>query len=166
MLTIYILISTHKEDIWTNRNISILRKCLFDEIIHDISTVRGAKFISDYTLNILSFTTLVFSKIAKFSTREIQNKFYLANFKFLRFYTHLQSELYPRLHSITTAQRMKFSIKSFFSKCDQIRIHIRTEYGDIRSISSYSVRIRDGNLVAFTEKTFNGKLHFLCLVHW
>ena len=36
----------------------------------------------------------------------------------------------------STAQKMKFSIKDFFSKCDQIR--------------------------AFTEKIFNGKLHFLC----
>ena len=46
-------------------------------------------------------------------------------------------------HDITTtnpAQKMKFSIKDFFSKCDQIR--------------------RD--LVTFTEEILNGKLYFLC----
>ena len=36
-----------------------------------------------------------------------------------------------------TEQKMKFSIKGFFSKCDQIQ-------------------------VTFTEEIFNGKLHFLC----
>ena len=35
----------------------------------------------------------------------------------------------------TTAQKMKFSIKDFFSKCDQIQ---------------------------FTKEILNGKLHFLC----
>ena len=38
-----------------------------------------------------------------------------------------------------TAQKMKFSIKDFFSKCDQIR-------------------------VTFTEEIINGKFHFLCSV--
>ena len=38
-----------------------------------------------------------------------------------------------------TAQKMKFSIKDFSSKCDQI-----------------------ADLVTFTEKILNGKLHFLC----
>ena len=41
---------------------------------------------------------------------------------------------------IFTAQKIKFSIKGFFSKCDQIR----------------------RKLVTFTEEIFNGKLHFLC----
>ena len=36
---------------------------------------------------------------------------------------------------IYTAQKMKFSVKDFFSKCD---------------------------LVTFTEEILNGKLHFLC----
>ena len=40
-----------------------------------------------------------------------------------------------------TAQKMKFSIKDFFSKCDQIY------------------------MTTFTEETFNGKLHFLCSVN-
>ena len=31
----------------------------------------------------------------------------------------------PFLHSIVTAQKMKFSIKDFFSKCDQIRSFLR-----------------------------------------
>ena len=38
-----------------------------------------------------------------------------------------------------TAQKMKFSIKDFFSKCDQI---------------------------IFTEEILNQKLHFLCSVSW
>ena len=42
---------------------------------------------------------------------------------------------------VVTAPKMKFSIKDFFSKCDQIR-----------------------SLVIFTEETFNGKLHSLCSV--
>ena len=39
---------------------------------------------------------------------------------------------------------MKFSIKDFFSKCDQIRG-------------------KPADLVTFTEETRNGKLHFLCM---
>ena len=39
-----------------------------------------------------------------------------------------------------TAQKMKFSIKDFFSKCDQIRRKL---------------------LVTFTEEILNGNLHFL-----
>ena len=45
--------------------------------------------------------------------------------------------------SIYTAQKMKFSIKGFFSKCDQTR----------RKHS-----------VTFCEEMLNGKLHFLCSV--
>ena len=41
-----------------------------------------------------------------------------------------------------TAQKMKFSNKNFFSKCDQI--------------------CRKLDLTAFTEEILNGKLHFLC----
>ena len=37
-----------------------------------------------------------------------------------------------------TVQKIKFSIKDFFSKCDQIR------------------------MVIFTDEILNGKLHFLC----
>ena len=43
-----------------------------------------------------------------------------------------------------TAQRMKFSIKDFFSNCYQIH-----SFGD---------------LVTFTEEILNGKHHFLCSV--
>ena len=42
-----------------------------------------------------------------------------------------------------TAQNMKFPIKDFFSKCDQIC----------------------ADLVTFTGKTLNGKLHILCSEH-
>ena len=44
-----------------------------------------------------------------------------------------------------TAQKMKFSIKNFFSKCDQIW---KQETAD---------------LVAFAEEILNGKLHFACI---
>ena len=44
----------------------------------------------------------------------------------------------------STAQKMKFSIKDFFSKFDQIR--------------------RKLDLVSFTQEILNGKLHFLCNV--
>ena len=40
------------------------------------------------------------------------------------------------------AQKMKFSIKDFFSKCDQIRSFLF-------------------DMVTFTEKIFNGKLHIV-----
>ena len=42
-----------------------------------------------------------------------------------------------------TAQKVKFPVKDFFSKCDQIRSFPRI-------------------LVTFTEEILNGKLHFLC----
>ena len=44
-----------------------------------------------------------------------------------------------------TAQKMKFSIKNFFSKCDQIRREL-------------------ADLVTFTEEILNGILRFLCNV--
>ena len=40
----------------------------------------------------------------------------------------------------TTAQKMKFSIKDFFSKCDQF----------------------PADLITFTDEILNGNLHFLC----
>ena len=43
------------------------------------------------------------------------------------------------MHGTRTAQKMKFSIKDFFRKCDQT-----------------------ADLVTFTEEILNGKLHFLC----
>ena len=42
-----------------------------------------------------------------------------------------------------TAPKMKFSIKDFFSKCDQIRKNTT-------------------DLITFTEEIVNGELHFLC----
>ena len=44
-----------------------------------------------------------------------------------------------------TAQKMKFSIKDFFSKYDQIQRKLQI-------------------LVTYTEEIFNGKPHFLCSV--
>ena len=46
-----------------------------------------------------------------------------------------------------TARKMKFSIKVFFSKCDQIRRKLRIW----------------ADLVTFTEEILNRKLHFLCI---
>ena len=43
---------------------------------------------------------------------------------------------------------MKFSIKGFYSKCDQIRWKLR--------------KLEIGNLVIFAEKILNGKRDFLC----
>ena len=45
----------------------------------------------------------------------------------------------------STAQKIKFSIKDFFSKCDQMQQF-------------------PADLVTFTEETLNGKFHFLCSV--
>ena len=41
-----------------------------------------------------------------------------------------------------TVQKMTFSIKDFFTKCDQIR--------------------KTADFVTFTEEILNGKLHFQC----
>ena len=46
---------------------------------------------------------------------------------------------------VYNAQKMKFSMKDFFSKCDQIR---------------------SADLVTFTEEILHGKLHFLCSVNF
>ena len=45
-----------------------------------------------------------------------------------------------------TAKKMKFSIKDFFTKCDQIRSFLRFPAG----------------LVTFTEEILNGKIDILC----
>ena len=49
---------------------------------------------------------------------------------------------YSHWEEFCAAQKMKFSIKDFFCKCDQPR--------------------ETADLVTFTEKILNGKLHFLC----
>ena len=46
------------------------------------------------------------------------------------------------IHGCITAQKMKFSIKDYFSKYEQIR----------------------RKLVTFTQETLNGKIHFLCII--
>ena len=51
-------------------------------------------------------------------------------------------QLFKTLTRGFTAQKIKFSFKNFFSKCDQIR------------------KVMD--LVTFTEEILNRKLHFLC----
>ena len=47
--------------------------------------------------------------------------------------------------TVHTAQKMKFSIKDFFSKCDQIQ--------------------ETANSVTFTKKTLNEKLYFFVQCH-
>ena len=61
-----------------------------------------------------------------------------------QYYSYKISKLSSFLLS-NTAQKMKFSIKDFFSKCDQIRSFLETAH-----------------LVIFTEEILNEKLHFLC----
>ena len=46
---------------------------------------------------------------------------------------------------------MKFSIKDFFSKCDQIRSFVNVTKSAVSA-----------DLVTFTEEILRGKLHFLC----
>ena len=47
-----------------------------------------------------------------------------------------------------TAQKMKFSIKDFFSKCDQIRSSLKNSQFPVSQFPT------------FTEEVLNGKLHF------
>ena len=54
------------------------------------------------------------------------------------------SFFYVALSNFFTVQKMIFSIKDFFSKCDQF----------------------PANLVTFTEEILNGKPHFLCSVYF
>ena len=64
------------------------------------------------------------------------------------------------------AQKMKFSIKGFFSKCDQIPIpYSDWIWRDTPYVSVLSPNV-DADLVTFTEETFNGKLHPLCSGDW
>ena len=60
------------------------------------------------------------------------------------FYSKFGTSLVPIPRAIT-AQKMIFSIKEFFRKCDEIR----RETADV---------------VIFTEKILNAKNHFLCSV--
>ena len=72
------------------------------------------------------------------------------SFNFLTDLSHpckLDLKFFPNLvpFSSSTAQKMKFSIKDFFNKCDQI--------------PQFPV-----DLITFAVEIFNGKLHFLCSV--
>ena len=64
----------------------------------------------------------------------------------LIFFYKIVNGLLPDLY-LYTAKKMKFSIKDFFSKCDQIRRKLRI-------------------FVTFTEEIFNEKLHFLFCGTW
>ena len=59
----------------------------------------------------------------------------------------IQFRFYMRIVLVVTLhKKIKFSIKNFFSKCDQMRPNFPAD------------------LVTFTEKILNEKLHFLCSV--
>ena len=51
-------------------------------------------------------------------------------------------KLFEHRKFYTHCKKLKFAIKDFFSKCDQIR--------------------RTLDMVVFTEEIINGKLHFMC----
>ena len=51
---------------------------------------------------------------------------------------------------------MKFSIKDFFSKCDQIRSKLQ-----IRSHLLKKSLMKTADLVTFAQEILNGKLYFL-----
>ena len=54
------------------------------------------------------------------------------------------SLIFPQIWPYGTEQKVKFNIKGFFSKCDQIRWKLQ----------------ETADLVIFTEEILNGKLHF------
>ena len=58
-------------------------------------------------------------------------------------------------HVVSIAQKIKFSIKHFFSKCDQIRRKLW-----IMRIWSHLLL---ADFVAFTEEILNGKIYLLCI---
>ena len=61
--------------------------------------------------------------------------------KVIKVYYLFQWHRSLKTSKIEIAKKTKFSIKDFFSKCDQTR---------------------STDLVTFTEEILNGKLHFLC----
>ena len=73
--------------------------------------------------------------------------FKLQNLCLLSFSGTCAPSSFSSLTPLYPAQKMKFSIKDFFSKCDQIRRFLVT-------------------LVTFTEEVLNGKLYFLCSVNY
>ena len=76
----------------------------------------------------------------RFSTGDIYNQCHLSNTTLLLL-SKFEMTMYDVNFWFYTAQKMTFSIKDFFSKCDQIH--------------------RKLNLVTFAEEILNGKLHFL-----
>ena len=63
-----------------------------------------------------------------------------------------------------TAQKLKFSIKGFFSKCDQIRRKQRVWSHLLKKSLTLSWRFLYDN--GLRHKRVNGKLHFLCSVNY
>ena len=79
---------------------------------------------------------------------EIYSFTFVLNFKFLSFYSVILPvfrEYSELCQTSNTAGKMKFLIKDFFSKCDQIRSFLQ--------IRSHLLN---------TEEILNGQLHFLC----
>ena len=63
---------------------------------------------------------------------------------------------------------MKFSIKAFFNKCDQIRKMFKhtQKIRGLLADECLSVFDQFADLVTFTEEILNGKLHFLSIIKW
>ena len=61
---------------------------------------------------------------------------------------------------------MKFSIKAFFNKCDQIRKMFKQTQTIRRLLADEWLSVFDqfADLVTFTEEILNGKLDFLCII--
>ena len=92
-------------------------------------------------LVILSLILLLKTIISK-NTEKSPTKYFINPFSSMISLVEISQFTYSsKLH---TAQKMKFSITDFFSKCDQIHPQFSTD------------------LVTFTEEICNGKLHFLC----
>ena len=111
------------------------------------------------------------NKVYMFSFESLASKLWFDTLRFT-FNLHLKEVS-------NTAQKMDFSIKDFFSKCDQIHRKLRIcshllkkslmenffscsapFYQCSKTAQEMKFSIKD--LVTFTEKMLNGKLNFLC----
>ena len=104
--------------------------------IHRTVMERKSRYI--FTVLLLSWLTSFFKpSVCNCQTLTWQDIFPLGKLKLIEYLFSFAS-----LH-----KKMKFSIKDFFSKCDQIRSFLRIFF-------------------TFTEETLNGKLQFLCCACW
>ena len=98
------------------------------------------------TINVIIITNSTFSRVRKiFVIFFSHHKFFVIIFihHITTVFIFINYNINKTVNSIHCTKKKKFSIKDFFSKCNQIRKKLRI-------------------LVTFTEEIFNGKLHFLC----